>query len=65
MRKASPRIFDDLSACIGLWNNAGDDSDFNDNEESRNSRDNYIKRFGKILTIFFQHMMRTLEWEYR
>ena len=47
----------DLNAGIGHWNNAEDDSDFNENEEvkSRNSRDNYINQFGKILKDFIQH----------
>ena len=47
-------IIGDLNARIGHWNNAEDDSDFNDNEEvkSRNSRDNYINQFGKILIDF-------------
>ena len=53
-------VIGDLNARIGHWNNAEDDSDFNDNEEikSRNSRDNYINQFGKILIEFcttFQH----------
>ena len=47
-------IIGDLNARIGHWNNAEDDSDFSDNEEvkSRNSRDNYINQFGKILIDF-------------
>ena len=45
----------DLNAGTRHWNNAEDDSDFNDNEEvkSRNSRDNYINQFGKILKDFY------------
>ena len=40
-------IIGDLNARIEHWNNAGRDSDLNDNEEvnSRNSRDNYINTF--------------------
>ena len=47
-------IIGDLNARIGHWNNAEDDSDFDDNEEvkSRNSRDNYINQLGKILIDF-------------
>ena len=47
-------IIGDLNARIGHWTNAEDDSDFNDNGEvkSRNSRDNYINQFGKILIDF-------------
>ena len=47
-------IIGDLNARIGHWNNAEDDSDFNDNEEvkSRNSRNNYINQFWKFLIDF-------------
>ena len=51
-------IIGDLNARIGHWNNAEDDSYFNDNEEvkSKNSHDNYINQFGKFLIDFFvQH----------